>query len=276
MRNIILLIQKYRNFLFFLFLEFISLFFLFSSRNSYHHYNYLSSSNSITSSLYNFQYNMFSYFYLREVNNDLLKENSNLKNQVLNRDLVVGRKFIKYDDIIYQKNFFFKEVKVINSQFKYYENFLIINAGKKSGVKEKMGMIGTKGVLGIVKNVTDNYATIRPLINPNFGLKVLHENTNSWGDLIWIPEDNNFQNIFVKNIPIYTKVKLGDYFITSGAEGLFPRGLKVGKVIEIKENIEQQTLDIKLKNEEDFSRTKIGFVVFNKTAEEINQHLNKK
>jgi cell shape-determining protein MreC len=57
---------------------------------------------------------------------------------------------------------------------------------------------------------------------------------------------------------------------------LFPRGLKVGKVIEIKENIEQQTLDIKLKNEEDFSRTKIGFVVFNKTAEEINQHLNKK
>ena len=57
---------------------------------------------------------------------------------------------------------------------------------------------------------------------------------------------------------------------------MFPRGLKVGKVIEIKENIEQQTLDIKLKNEEDFSRTKIGFVVFNKTAEEINQHLNKK
>ena len=89
-------------------------------------------------------------------------------------------------------------------------------------------------------------------------------------------EDNNFQNIFVTNIPIYTKVKLGDYFITSGAEGLFPRGLKVGKVIEIKENIEQQTLDIKLENEEDFSRTKIGFIVFNKTAEEIKQHLNKR
>ena len=276
MRNIILLIQKYRNFLFFLFLELISLFFLFSSRNSYHHYNYLSSSNNITSSFYNFQYNMFSYFSLREINNDLLKENSSLKNQVLNKDMVVGRKFIKYKDTIYQKNFLFKEVKVINSQFKYYENFLIVNAGKKSGVKEKMGLIGTKGILGIVKNVSENYATIRPLINPNFGLKVLHENTNSWGDLIWVPEENNYQNIFVKNIPIYTKVKLGDYFITSGAEGLFPGGVKIGKVIEIKENIEQQTLDIKLKNEEDFSRTKIGFIAFNKTAEEIKQHLIKK
>ena len=276
MRNIILLIQKYRNFLFFLFLEFFSLFFLFSYRNSYHHYNYLSSSNSITSSLYNLQYNMFSYFSLREINNDLLKENSILKNQLLNKDLVVGRKFIKSKDTIYQKNFLFKEVKVINSQFKHYENFLILNAGKKNGVRDKMGLIGTKGILGIVKNVTDNYATIRPLINPNFGLKVLHKKTNSWGDLIWVPEENNYQNIFVKNIPIYTKVKLGDYFITSGAEGLFPGGIKIGKVIEIKENIEQQTLDIKLENEEDFSRTKIGFIVFNKTAEEIKQHLNKR
>ena len=48
MKNIIFLIQKYRNFLFFLSLEFISLFLLFSSRNSYHHYNYLTSSNSIS------------------------------------------------------------------------------------------------------------------------------------------------------------------------------------------------------------------------------------
>ena len=219
---------------------------------------------------------MFSYFSLREINNELLIENTSLKNQVLNKDMVVGRKFIKSEDTIYQKNFLFKEVKVINSQFKYFENFLIVNAGSNSGIKEKMGLIGTKGILGIVKNVTDNYATIRPLINPNFGLKVLHQNTNSWGDLIWIPQENNFQNIFVKNIPIYTKVKQGDYFISSGAEGLFPAGLKVGKVIEIIENIEQQTLDIKLKIEEDFSRIKVGFVVMNKTVDEINLHLKKK
>ena len=50
---------------------------------------------------------MFSYFSLREINNDLLKENSSLKNQVLNKDMVVGRKFIKSEDTIYQKNFLF-------------------------------------------------------------------------------------------------------------------------------------------------------------------------
>ena len=59
-----------------------------------------------------------------------------------------------------------------------------------------MGLIGSKGVLGVVKNVSKNFSTIRPLINPNFGLKVLHKKTNSWGDLFWIPEENNFRNIF--------------------------------------------------------------------------------
>ncbi len=274
MKNIILLIQKYKNFLFFLFLEFIALFFLFSATNNYHHYNYLSSSNSISAGLFNLQYSMTSYFSLREINNQLLVENAKLKNQLLNKDLVVGRKYIKHKDTTYKKNYLFKEVRVINSQYKFYKNNLIINAGINSGVQIKSGLIGTKGLLGIVTNVSSNYASIRPIINPDFGLKVLHENSNSWGDLIWIPEQNSFNNVYVKNIPIYTEVKEGDLFITSGAEGLFPRGVIIGRTLSIKENIEKQTLNIKVKLEEDFSSLKVGFVVKNQFKNELDQHLN--
>ena len=274
MKNIILLIQKYKNFLFFLFLEFIALFFLFSATNNYHHYNYLSSSNSISAGLFNLQYRMTSYFSLREINNQLLVENAKLKNQLLNKDLVVGRKYIKHKDTTYKKNFLFKEVRVINSQYKFYKNNLIINAGINSGVQKKSGLIGTKGLLGIVTNVSSNYASIRPIINPDFGLKVLHENSNSWGDLLWIPEQNSFNNVYVKNIPIYTDVKEGDFFITSGAEGLFPRGVIIGRALSIKENIEMQTLIIKVKLEEDFSSLKVGFVVKNQFKNELDQHLN--
>ena len=274
MKNIILLIQKYKNFLFFLFLEFIALFFLFGATNNYHHYNYLSSSNSISAGLFNLQYSMNSYFSLREINNQLLVENAKLKNQLLNKDLVVGRKYIKHKDTTYKKNYLFKEVRVINSQYKFYKNNLIINAGINSGVQRKSGLIGTKGLLGIVTNVSSNYASIRPIINPDFGLKVLHENSNSWGDLIWIPEQNSFSNVYVKNIPIYTEVKEGDFFITSGAEGLFPRGVIIGRALSIKENIEKQTLIIKVKLEEDFSSLKVGFVVKNQFKNELDQHLN--
>ena len=113
MKNIILLIQKYKNFLFFLFLEFIALFFLFGATNNYHHYNYLSSSNSISAGLFNLQYSMTSYFSLREINNQLLVENAKLKNQLLNKDLVVGRKYIKHKDTTYQKNYLFKKLELL-------------------------------------------------------------------------------------------------------------------------------------------------------------------
>jgi rod shape-determining protein MreC len=276
MRNIILLIQKYRNFLFFLFLESIALFFLFSATNSYHHYNYLTSSNSITAGLYNLQYSMTSYFSLRDINNQLMVENANLKNQLLNKEIVIGRKYVRHQDTIYKKNYLFKEVRVVNSQYKFFKNNLIINAGSNSGIEKKTGLIGTKGLLGIVMNVSSNYSSVRPVINPDFGLKILHKKTNSWGDLSWIPEENNFNNVFVKNIPIYTNINEGDHFITSGAEGLFPRGILIGRALSIKENIEKQTLIIKVKLEEDFSSLKVGFVVKNEIKEELDQHLNLK
>lgn len=276
MKNIILLIQKYRNFIFFLFLEIIALFFLFSSNNNYHHYNYLSSSNRFSASLHHFHYNLSTYFSLKEINEELLIENAKLKNQLLNKEMVVGQKFLKFNDTTYQKNYFFKEVRVINSQFKFFKNNLIINSGTKSGVSLKMGLMGTKGILGIVTNTSDHYSTIRPLINPDFGLKVLHKKTNSWGDLEWIPEKNNFNNIFIKNIPIYTEVKEKDLFITSGAEGIFPRGIRVGRVEKVSKNLEKQTLLIKLKLEEDFSKLNVGFIVKNSTKKELNHHLEDK
>ncbi|MDG1239106.1 MAG: rod shape-determining protein MreC [Flavobacteriales bacterium] len=273
MRNIILLIQKYRNFLFFLFLESTALFFLFSATNNYHHYHYLSSSNSLSAGLLKYQSSLFSYFSLREVNNDLMIENAYLKEQILNKNLVVGKKFIKSNDTIYRKNFLFKEVNIVNSQFKFYKNNLIINSGSQNGVVPKMGLIGTKGVIGIVTNVTNNYATVRPIINPDFGLKILHQKTNAWGDLLWVPEKNNFNSVYVNNIPIYTKVDENDFFVTSGAEGIYPKGVKIGRVISISENIEDQTLDIELKLEENFSALKIGFLVKNNFQEELNEHL---
>ena len=109
MKNIILLIQKYRNFIFFLFLEIIALFFLFSSNNNYHHYNYLSSSNRFSASLHHFQYNLKTYFSLKEINEELLIENAYLKNQLLNKEMVVGQKFLNLTTLPIKKTIYLKK-----------------------------------------------------------------------------------------------------------------------------------------------------------------------
>ena len=270
MRNIIRLIQKYKNFLFFLILETIAISFLFSWRNSYHSSTFLGSSNAISAGLFDFKYDVISYFNLREINEALQKENSVLKEKTLNKELLLGKRFVKINDKLFHKQYKFQEAKIINSQFKFSENNLLINKGKLNGVEPKMGFIGTKGIFGIVDQVTDHYSSVKPLINDKFGLKVIHQKTNTWGDFNWIPSENNYRTAFINNMPIYTDIAKKDAVITSGSDGIFPYGLKVGQVKSVEKDIEQQTLKIIIEIEEDYSKAHVGFVVKNLLKEEFN------
>ena len=251
-------------------LETIAISFLFSWRNSYHNSTFLASSNAVSAGFFDFKYDVISYFNLREINEDLQKENSFLKEKTLNKELILGKRFVKIDDTLFYKQYKFQEAKIINSQFKFSENNLLINKGKLNGIEPKMGFIGTKGIFGIVDQVSDHYSSVKPLINDKFGLKVIHQKTNTWGDFHWVPSKNNYRTAFINNMPIYTKVAEKDDIITSGSDGIFPYGLKVGHVLSIEKDIEQQTLKIIIEIEEDYSRAYVGFVVKNLLKDEIN------
>ena len=269
MRNIIRLIQKYKNFLFFLMLEIISISLLFSWRNSFHSSNYINSSNTISAGLFDFKNDIVSYFSLGKVNEALLLENALLKEKIYNQSISVGKRFVKVDDSLYFKSYKFQKAKIINSQFKFSENNLLINKGQLNGLSSKMGLIGTKGVIGIIDNVSDHFSSVKPLIHAQFGLKVVHQNTNTWGDYKWIPSENNYRTAFIENIPIYTLVNSNDYFITTGSDGIFPYGIKVGKVIKVSKNLESQTLSIIIELEEDYASTNVGFIIKNINGSEI-------
>ena len=50
----------------------------------------------------------------------------------------------------------------------------------------------------------------------------------------------------------------------------------MGRVEQVFKDIEKQTLLIKLKLEEDFSKLNVGFIVKNSTKKELNHHLEDK
>ncbi len=270
MRNIIRLIQKYKNFLFFLVLETISISFLFSSKNSFYSSNYINSSNAVFAGIFNIKNDILSYFKLKKINNELMVENALLKEKVYNQNIKVGKRFVKIDDSLYFKSFTFQKTEIINAQFKFAENNLIINKGKLNGINTKMGVVGTRGIIGIIDNVSKHYSSVKPLIHLQFGLKVVHEKSNTWGDYSWVPSKNNYRTAFIENIPIYASVNKKDYFVTTGSDGIFPKGIKVGKVIKVSKNKELQTLLVTIELEEDFASVNIGFIVKNINSNEIN------
>ena len=250
-------------------LEIIVVSLLFSWRNSFHSSNYINSSNTISASLFSLKNDVVSYFKLRDINESLLDENAFLKEKLFNQSVIVGKRFVKVNDSLFYKSYSFQKTKIINSQFKFSENNLLINKGRLNGLSIKMGLIGTKGVIGIIDNVSAHFSAVKPLINPTFGLKVIHKKSNTWGDFKWLPSKNNYRTAFIENVPIYTSVNQNDIFITTGSDGVFPFGVKVGKVIEVSENIELQTLSILIELEEDYSNSNIGFVVKNLNSDEI-------
>ncbi len=271
MRNLILLIQKYRNFLFFLILELISLFLLFSWKNTYHHSSYLNSSNYISSSFFQWKNNVTTYFNLKEINNQLVYENAELKEKLLNKDILLGKNFVKFGDSLYYRTFRFQQATIIHSQFKFTENHILINKGLKNGLGIEMGFMGTKGIIGRVINVSEHYANVLPVINSDFKLSVIHKKSNSWGDLSWKRGVNDYRTATIDNIPIYAKIKLNDLFATTGSDGIFPSDIPIGKVIKMERDQEAQKKIITIELMEDFSNIHIGFVVKNLLKKEMTE-----
>ncbi len=269
MRNIIRLIQKYRNFLFFLVLELISFLFIFNWRNSFHHSTFIGASNSVTGYMYESKASILGYFNLKEINEKLHDENQYLRDKLHNQEIKLGKKFLKINDSLYLRNYKFLKVKVLNSQYKYVENSILLNKGSTNGLQDKMGVIGVNGVIGIINNCSSHYSSVVPVINPHFVLSVVHQSSSTWGDLQWISNVNNYQTATISNIPNYTPVKEGDSFVTTGSDGIFPKGISIGKVKSFAKNMETQMMKVEISLSEDFANTHTGFVVYNSVRDEL-------
>ena len=267
MRNIIRLIQKYNNLLLFLLLQVIALFFLFSWRNSYHHTIYLSASNNVVGSLYKTNNDILEYFKLEEINDELKAENSKLKQSLYNF-VDSAEIHLAYQGLLDEQQFIVRPVNVISSQFKQRENYLVIDKGKKDSVVSNMGIVGTKGVIGIVLNSSTNYASILPIINSNFQLAIRHRRSKSFGMLLW-NEKNNWKTAVVEDVPEYVKVHTGDIFESSGASGIFPAGILIGKVLKTEKIPASQFQRVYLNLYEDFSSLSAAYVVDNKYQHEM-------
>ena len=267
MRNIIRLIQKYNNLLLFLLLQVIALFFLFSWRNSYHHTIYLSASNNVVGSLYKTNNDILEYFKLEEINDELKAENSKLKQSLYNF-VDSAEIHLAYQGLLDEQQFIVRPVNVISSQFKQRENYLVIDKGKKDSVVSNMGIVGTKGVIGIVLNSSTNYASILPIINSNFQLAIRHRRSKSFGMLLW-NEKNNWKTAVVEHVPEYVKVHTGDIFESSGASGIFPAGILIGKVLKTEKIPASQFQRVYLNLYEDFSSLSAAYVVDNKYQHEM-------
>ena len=259
MQQLIYFIQKYRYFLFFLFLELIA-FQLIINNLSFHNSKFINSASSITGGFYNKFNSISDYFQLDIENKELLSENLILRNKLerlFHRiDTVTATKIFEKTNA--NQRYFYLQGRIEKNQYRNNYNFLTINLGRKDSITPEMGVINSKGILGIVENVLHRYSRVRSILNKSSKINAKLKNSNYFGTLTWDGFDYNITQLL--DIPRQARLKVGDTIITGGMSSIFPEGIPIGSIDTIVNGASiKRVINIKLFN--DMSSLKNIYVV---------------
>lgn len=266
MQQIIFFLIRNKNFLLFAFLFFIS-FALTIQSHSFHKNKFISSANLFSGRVYSIKNNITSYFNLRDENNLLLEENARLRMQLGSYSIESTNKNI--DTTVTLSKFQYVTAKVINNSYSKSKNFLTINKGSQKNIAIDMGVISSRGLIGIIKNISANYATVQSILNISSQINTKLKNSNHFGSLVWNTENPN--RVQLIDIPRFATFKVGDTIITGGKSTIFPEGILVGTINDylLNEDENSYTLNIKLFN--DMTSLNHVYIINNKDAKEIKK-----
>ena len=264
MQQIIFFLIRNKNFLLFIALFSISIF-LTIQTHSYHKNKFVNSSNAITGGIYSIKSSITDYFNLKEENKILINENTRIRKQLESFKSKVVYQNIDTSSIL--SKYYFVSAKVINNSFSKTKNKLTINKGKRDSIQLDMGVITSKGIVGIIDNLSNKYATIQSILNTNSQINAKLKNAKHFGSLVWNAEDPNVIQLI--DIPRLAPVKIGDTIVTGGRSTIFPEGILIGAVIdfELTEDENSQNLNIQLFN--DMTNLEHVYIIDNIDTQEI-------
>lgn len=106
---------------------------------------------------------------------------------------------------------------------------VIVDRGATGGIRQYAPAITEEGVAGRVRMVTSDFARVQLLIDP--GCRVAVRNTRS-GVLGVVRMKGG--GLFMDRVSVESDVVAGDTLVTAGIGGIFPPGLLVGWVLDVR------------------------------------------
>lgn len=130
-----------------------------------------------------------------------------------------------------------------------------IGKGLSDGVEKNAPVISFNGLVGKVLKVNQNTSVIQTLKNYNSAVSVKDTRSKEQGILKW---DKKF---FVDGMPQYADIRKGDTIVTSGVGSVFPRGLPVGVVTNVKKQPDDYSLGVEIFTFDDLDKIDVVFIV---------------
>jgi rod shape-determining protein MreC len=107
---------------------------------------------------------------------------------------------------------------------------VVVDRGASSGIQKNMAVITAEGIVGKVIDVYPSTANVLLITDASFGAGVVSVKNQVLGEL----RGQGTGMVKIDNVQNEEKVEPGDWFVTSGQDLVFPRGLNVGQVAVVR------------------------------------------
>lgn len=232
MRSLLNFLLRIHFFLLFILIEVFSITLLVNN-NNFHKARFVNFTRQFAGKVYDKTSNFKQYLSLAEENERLASENNRLLNIIESTYKSDEIFFRSVDDTIYNQRYKYTRASIINNSINKKHNILTLNKGSLQGLRPEMAVVSEGSIVGVIKGVSENYATVISLLNLDLRISSKVKKNGYFGSLNWNGED--YQTAILHEIPLHADIQVGDTIITSGFSSIFPEGIIIGFIQDFEE-----------------------------------------
>lgn len=210
---------------------------------------------------------------VKNENKDLTKENTELKNKLLEYDKLKEendrlREVLNFKNS--KDNYEYIGTEIIGYSGESFSDGYIIDKGENDGLKKDMVVISDKGLVGQVTSTGSNWAIVESLLNENIAVSVMVNSTRETTGILkgYVTRTNNGLTK-VTNLPLDSEIKEGDVILTSGLGQIYPKEIRIGEVISVESDEIKVMKTAIVKPYVDFNKLEELFVIVPKETREV-------
>jgi rod shape-determining protein MreC len=191
-------------------------------------------------------------------NEQLKEENARLRQETYHareglQELARLHTLVRFDD---KWDFPIVTARVVGHNPGRFLTTMVINRGTEHGVKENMPVFSMNGLVGKISKANMSHSRVQLLVDPNLKLSVMDRRTRVVGFL------ESMDGVrLTALVPTHAGVRAGDTLVTSGLGGIFPKGIPVGTVKEVRKSDLDVMRQMEVSPFQDFSMLEEVFVM---------------
>ncbi len=264
MRNFLKFLVRFHAFFLFLALEALCLVFYFRSA-AYPNAAVVYSANQLSGNTYARIAAVRAYGRLSLVNDSLNQQNARLRERLEQLGSPDSQRAGSITDSLFRQQYTYVPVRIINSSITARNNYLTLDKGRRDGLSADMGLITERGIAGRIIAVSEHYAVAMSVLHSKFSTSaewrpIAGQSGNAAagspfsgeGDLAALPPPaENPDGAAVSgrlswdgkkpgiaqliDLPGHVQPQPGDPIYTTGFSTLFPQGVPIGTVREVRQ-----------------------------------------